>query len=86
MSNFADSATVERLLEERRRERLSGNPVMQCKVCWYVYNPEEGCPENETLPGTPFSELPDWWCCPHCGAARDTFLVAGDDLQHGGQN
>ncbi|MFR6359229.1 MAG: rubredoxin [Sutterella wadsworthensis] len=32
---------------------------MQCKVCWFVYDPEEGLPEFGIEPGTPFNDLPE---------------------------
>jgi rubredoxin len=47
----------------------------QCVICNYIYDPEYGDPEAgaEALPGTPFSELPDHWQCPHCGNFKDVF-------------
>ncbi|MGC9367557.1 MAG: rubredoxin [bacterium] len=44
-----------------------------CKLCGYVYDPEKGDPDNGVNPGTPFSEVPDSWVCPICGAAKDLF-------------
>ena len=44
-----------------------------CTVCGYVYNPEEGDPENGIDPGTLFEDLPEDWCCPVCGAAKEDF-------------
>lgn len=44
-----------------------------CTVCGYVYDPEEGDPENEIEPGTEFEDLPDDWLCPVCGASKDEF-------------
>ena len=44
-----------------------------CTVCGYVYDPEEGDPDNGVKPGTPFDELPDEWVCPVCGAAKEEF-------------
>lgn len=44
-----------------------------CGVCGYVYDPEEGDPENGVNPGTPFEALPDNWTCPVCGAGKDMF-------------
>jgi rubredoxin len=41
----------------------------ECNVCGYVYDPEN----NGVEPGTPFSELPDDWVCPECGAGKDDF-------------
>ena len=45
----------------------------QCSVCGYIYDPEQGDPENGVAPGTPFAELPEDWCCPVCGAQPDEF-------------
>jgi len=45
----------------------------RCTVCGYVYDPEEGDPENDVDPGTPFEDLPDDWVCPDCGADQDQF-------------
>lgn len=45
----------------------------RCKVCGYVYDPENGDPSQEIKPGTPFEELPDSWQCPECGVNKDQF-------------
>ncbi len=47
-----------------------------CTLCGYVYDPEKGDPDNGIEPGTPFSELPDDWVCPDCGAPKDAFEPA----------
>ena len=44
-----------------------------CDVCGYVYNPEEGDPDNGVKPGTAFEDLPDDWECPLCGAPKSEF-------------
>jgi rubredoxin len=44
-----------------------------CNVCGYVYDPEEGDPENGVDPGTAFKDIPDDWVCPICGAPKDEF-------------
>ena len=44
-----------------------------CTVCGYVYDPEQGDPENNIEPGTKFEDLPDDWQCPVCGASKDEF-------------
>lgn len=44
-----------------------------CGVCGYVYDPEEGDPDNGINPGTAFADLPDDWTCPVCGATKDQF-------------
>ena len=45
----------------------------ECSVCGYVYDPEEGDPDNGINPGTAFEALPDDWTCPVCGASKDQF-------------
>ena len=44
-----------------------------CEVCGYVYDPEKGDPENGIKPGTAFTDLPDDWTCPVCGASKEEF-------------
>lgn len=44
-----------------------------CTVCGYVYDPEEGDPDNGVKPGTPFEEVSEDWLCPICGAEKDAF-------------
>ncbi|GFK92395.1 Rubredoxin [Fundidesulfovibrio magnetotacticus] len=44
-----------------------------CNVCGYVYDPEEGDPENGVSPGTSFDKIPDDWACPVCGAPKSEF-------------
>jgi rubredoxin len=44
-----------------------------CLVCGYVYDPEEGDPDNGVDAGTAFADLPDDWTCPVCGAEKDQF-------------
>ncbi len=45
----------------------------RCTVCGYIYEPEKGDPSNGVNPGTAFSDLPDSWVCPICGASKDKF-------------
>ena len=44
-----------------------------CTVCGYVYDPEDGDPDNGVEPGTSFENIPDDWACPVCGAEKDLF-------------
>ena len=44
-----------------------------CTICGYVYDPEQGYPDNGVEPGTKFEDLPDDWECPVCGASKDDF-------------
>ena len=40
-----------------------------CTICEYVYDPEQGDPENGIEPGTA-------WVCPLCGVGKDEFEKA----------
>ncbi|MDQ0503699.1 [NiFe]-hydrogenase assembly chaperone HybE [Xanthobacter agilis] len=57
------------------RARLSPAARLECKVCWHVYDPAEGCEAWQVPPGTAFNDLPDHWRCPVCDGARDQFMV-----------
>lgn len=59
-------------------EKLSATSRLECKICWHVYDPQEGCTYWQVPPGTPFSELPDQWTCPECDGARADFMVIAD--------
>lgn len=50
----------------------------KCILCNYVYDPEEGDPDNGVLAGTPFEDIPDDWVCPLCGATKDEFEKVED--------
>jgi rubredoxin len=58
-------------------ERAAGGRL-ECKICWYVYDPEAGDPVWHVPPGTAFHELPPHWSCPNCAATQDQFLVLDD--------
>ncbi|MCL5074654.1 MAG: rubredoxin [Chloroflexi bacterium] len=45
----------------------------QCSICGYIYDPATGDPDHGIAPGTSFTDLPDDWVCPECGAAKDLF-------------
>ncbi|MBO4985194.1 MAG: rubredoxin [Bacteroides sp.] len=44
-----------------------------CTICDYVYDPEQGDPDNGIEPGTPFEDLPEEWICPLCGVGKEEF-------------
>ncbi len=45
----------------------------KCTVCGYLYIPEEGDPASDIEPGTDFTDLPDDYICPVCGAGKAEF-------------
>ena len=64
------------MAEERKEKQREGRLNMKkyvCSICGYVYDPEQGDPENGVAAGTPFEDLPNDWVCPVCGADKDQF-------------
>ena len=59
---------------EAMEGRIGADTRMECRICWYVYDPAEGDDVEQVPPGTPFTALPDHWCCPQCEAERENFL------------
>ncbi|MGK7893165.1 MAG: rubrerythrin family protein [Xenococcus sp. (in: cyanobacteria)] len=45
-----------------------------CRQCSMIYDPVIGDPDSGIAPGTPFSEIPDDWTCPICGAEKKLFI------------
>ncbi|MDJ0861648.1 MAG: rubredoxin [Gammaproteobacteria bacterium] len=62
----------------REDPRLRDGTRLECRICWYVYDPAAGDEVEQIPPGTPFSALPDHWRCPQCDAALSMFLVLED--------
>ena len=55
--------------------KLDDQSRLECKICWYVYEPEVGDPVWQVPPGTPFSALPAEWRCPECDGRRQDFML-----------
>lgn len=58
--------------------RISTGAKLECKICWYIYDPAEGDAYWQIPPGTPFIELPERWSCPNCDAGKSSFMVVGE--------
>lgn len=58
--------------------KLADDTRLECKICWYIYEPEQGDDFWQIAPGTPFSQLPDHWRCPECDGDKDQFMVLDD--------
>jgi [NiFe] hydrogenase assembly HybE family chaperone len=58
--------------------RISPRAVMECKICWTVYDPALGDETRQVEPGTAFRDLPDDWSCPTCSGDRAQFMVLHD--------
>jgi rubredoxin len=66
-------------IDDKRAERLMIQMVVltlkrfQCNICGYIYDPQKGDSDSKIAPGTPFSDLPEGWLCPQCGASKADF-------------
>ncbi|MEE7626662.1 rubredoxin [Methylobacter sp. Wu8] len=58
--------------------KLTPQTRLECKICWYVYDPAVGDEVWQMPPGTAFSALPDHWSCPECDGKKQDFLVMDD--------
>lgn len=61
--------------------RLQDDSRLECRICWYVYDPQEGDPVAQVEPGTPFASLPEDWRCPQCDSEKSGFLILDDPGQ-----
>ena len=48
-----------------------------CILCGYVYDEEQGCPEEGIEAGTRWDDIPEDWMCPECGAMKADFEMIG---------
>lgn len=46
-----------------------------CLICGWIYNEEEGLPEEGIAPGTLFEAIDDDWRCPLCDVGKADFAV-----------
>jgi alkane 1-monooxygenase len=53
-----------------------GGSVHACPVCGYTYDERRGEPREGFGPGTPWTRVPDDWCCPDCGVRDKVDFVA----------
>ncbi len=44
-----------------------------CIICGWIYEEANGSPEDGLPPGTRWSDVPEDWVCPDCGASKDDF-------------
>lgn len=59
--------------------RLPADARLECKICWWVYDPAVGDPVWQIPPGTPFTALPAHWRCPECDGDAEQFMVIAED-------
>ena len=44
-----------------------------CLLCGFIYDEEQGWPEDGIKPGTYWQDIPSDWLCPDCGAMKEDF-------------
>lgn len=44
-----------------------------CEVCGYIYDEEDGDPDNGIAPGTKWENIPDEYLCPLCNVGKEHF-------------
>ncbi|MEY4285774.1 MAG: hypothetical protein RL111_2449 [Pseudomonadota bacterium] len=44
-----------------------------CLICGWIYDEEQGAPDEGIAPGTPWEQVPMNWTCPECGARKEDF-------------
>ncbi len=47
-----------------------------CTLCGFVYREEDGYPDAGIAPGTLWTDVPNDFVCPTCGAGKDMFEEA----------
>ncbi len=54
---------------------MQGPPykVWQCRTCGFIYNEEEGAPDEGLAPGTRWEDMPEDRVCPICGTPKSDF-------------
>ena len=45
----------------------------ECLVCGFIYDEEEGWPDDGIEPGTKWEDVPEDWVCPDCGVGKEDF-------------
>lgn len=44
-----------------------------CVVCGWIYEEEDGLPDEGIAAGTRWEDIPDSFTCPECGAGKEDF-------------
>ena len=56
-----------------KKKELKATKKFVCSVCGYIYDEEQGAPDNGVAPGTKWEDVPDDFVCPLCGVGKDMF-------------
>jgi rubredoxin len=47
----------------------------KCQVCGFVYDEQQGLPEEGVVAGTLWQDIPEDWYCPDCGMSKSDFIM-----------
>lgn len=65
--------TAPEVAEAKAPTSAPGFKTWQCVLCGFVYDEEQGLPEEGIAPGTRWADVPDDWICRDCGAGKRDF-------------
>jgi rubredoxin len=57
---------------------MSRSGCYECRICWYLYDPEQGDETAQVPAGTAFEQLPEDWHCPQCDNSKQSFLACAE--------
>jgi rubredoxin len=60
-------------LGERRAASRSTMKKYMCLICGWLYDEEQGAPDEGIPAGTRWEDVPPNWTCPECGARKEDF-------------
>jgi rubredoxin len=75
LSTVFISACSKKTSETETAEKDMRRYMCSVEDCGYLYDPKRGDPAHGVAPGTAFSDIPDDWKCPICGASKDAFYA-----------
>lgn len=58
--------------------KLPPQARLECKICWHVYDPDQGDEAGQIPAGTAFADLPPHWRCPECDSPKSGFLLLNE--------
>jgi rubredoxin len=64
---------IRRLSPWQVQKMDTGFKTWMCLICGWVYDEEQGAPEDGLAPGTRWADVPINWTCPECGARKEDF-------------
>jgi len=47
--------------------------TFMCLICGFIYDEEQGLPDDGIAPGTRWEDIAPNWTCPDCGARKEDF-------------